>query len=52
MADIFTALYFNVMEHNPYNPCWPERDILILSNGHTVSQYALWHDPAISTLMS
>lgn len=34
MADIFTALYFNVMRHDPKNWDWPERDILILSNGH------------------
>lgn len=36
MADILTALYFNVMKHDPKNPEWDERDILILSNGHTV----------------
>lgn len=36
MADILTALYFNVMKHDPENPEWDERDILILSNGHTV----------------
>ncbi len=34
MADIFTALYFNILNHNPKNPDWPERDRLILSNGH------------------
>lgn len=34
LADIFTALYFNVMKHEPKNPDWDERDILILSNGH------------------
>ena len=34
-ADIFTALYFNVMKHDPKNPDWEERDILIQSNGHT-----------------
>lgn len=34
MADIFTALYFNVLEHKPKNPNWPNRDRLILSNGH------------------
>lgn len=34
MADIFTALYFNVLNHNPKNPDWDERDRLILSNGH------------------
>ena len=36
LADIFTALYFNVMKHDPSNPDWDERDILILSNGHCV----------------
>lgn len=34
MADIFTALYFNIMNHDPKNPFWEERDRLILSNGH------------------
>ena len=36
LADIFTALYFDVMKHDPQNPDWDERDILILSNGHCV----------------
>jgi transketolase len=36
LADIFTALYFDVLKHNPANPDWPERDILLLSNGHCV----------------
>lgn len=35
-AEIFTALYFNIMQHDPHNPDWSERDILIQSNGHTV----------------
>ncbi len=34
LADIFTALYFNILKHNPKDPDWGERDILILSNGH------------------
>jgi transketolase len=34
LADIFTALYFDVMKHDPKNPDWEERDIMILSNGH------------------
>jgi len=34
MADIFTLLYFKVMQHDPKNPLWSERDRLILSNGH------------------
>ncbi len=34
MADIFTALYFNILEHDPKNPSWEKRDRLVLSNGH------------------
>ena len=34
MADIFTSLYFNVLNHDPEKPDWEERDRLILSNGH------------------
>lgn len=34
MADVFTALYFSVLRHDPKNPDWEERDRLILSNGH------------------
>lgn len=41
LADIFTALYFNVMNIRPEEPEWPERDIIFLSNGHCVPvQYA------------
>ena len=41
LADILTALYFDIMKVNPENPEDPERDIFILSNGHTVPvQYA------------
>ena len=36
LADIFTALYFDIMKHNPERPDWSERDILLLSNGHCV----------------
>ena len=36
MADIFAALYFHILRHQPNNPDWPERDRLILSNGHIV----------------
>ena len=35
LADIFTALYFNILRHDPAKPDWSERDILVLSNGHT-----------------
>lgn len=33
-ADIFAAFYFHILKHDPENPDWPERDRLILSNGH------------------
>jgi len=34
LADIFTALYFNVLYHDPENSEWADRDRLVLSNGH------------------
>lgn len=34
MADVFTALYFEVMKINPERPKWNERDRLVLSCGH------------------
>jgi transketolase len=34
MADVFTALYFEVMKHDPKNPKMPGRDRLVLSCGH------------------
>lgn len=41
MADIFTAFYFHILNHDPKNPEWAERDRLILSNGHiTPVRYA------------
>ncbi|MBN1580324.1 MAG: transketolase [Anaerolineae bacterium] len=33
-ADIVTALYFRVMNIDPANPGWPDRDRFILSKGH------------------
>ena len=36
MADIFTAMYFHVLNHDPKNPKWEERDRMLLSNGHIV----------------
>jgi transketolase len=35
MADIYAALYFSVMKHDPENPEMVDRDRLILSCGHT-----------------
>ena len=41
MADIFTALYFHILNHDPKKPDWAERDRLVLSNGHICPvQYA------------
>lgn len=34
LADIFTALYFDILKHDPKRPQWNQRDILLLSNGH------------------
>lgn len=34
MADIFTAFYFHILNHNPKKPDWEDRDRLVLSNGH------------------
>lgn len=34
MADIFTAMYFHILQHDPKNPTWEDRDRLVLSNGH------------------
>jgi len=39
MADIFTALYFDILKHDPSNPSWSERDRLVLSNGHICPVY-------------
>ncbi len=36
MADIFTALYFRILNHNPRHTEWAQRDRVILSNGHIV----------------
>jgi transketolase len=34
MADIFAAFYFHILNHDPKNPNWEDRDRLFLSNGH------------------
>ncbi|OGM19919.1 transketolase [Candidatus Woesebacteria bacterium RIFCSPHIGHO2_01_FULL_38_9] len=34
MADIFTAFYFEILNHKPEDPNWGDRDRLFLSNGH------------------
>lgn len=41
LADIFTALYFDILKHDPKKPDWDQRDLLLLSNGHcTPVRYA------------
>lgn len=41
LAEVVTALYFDIMNLKPEEPEWADRDIFILSNGHTVPvQYA------------
>lgn len=41
LADIFSALYFHIMDYRVDEPEWEDRDIFFLSNGHTVPvQYA------------
>ncbi len=34
MVEVFTALYFHVLNIRPLEPKWPERDRFVLSNGH------------------
>lgn len=34
MADVFTAFYFHILNHDPKKPEWQDRDRLVLSNGH------------------
>jgi transketolase len=33
-TDIMVALYFDVMNHKPDEPTWPDRDRFVLSKGH------------------
>ena len=36
LAEIMTSLYFNILNIDPKNPNWEDRDLFFLSNGHTV----------------
>lgn len=36
LADVFTALYFDILNYDPKNPEWGERDLMLLSAGHNV----------------
>lgn len=41
MADVFAALYFHILNHDPKRPGWQKRDRVVLSNGHICPmQYA------------
>ncbi len=33
-TEIFTALYFEKARIDPNNPCWPDRDRIVVSKGH------------------
>ena len=39
LADIFTCLYFDILNHDSNNPNWGNRDRLILSIGHVAPVY-------------
>jgi transketolase len=39
MTDVFTALYFEILNHKPEDPEWEDRDRLFLSNGHICPVY-------------
>ncbi len=44
LAPLAYLLYTEVLEHNPANPHWPDRDRFILSAGHAcILQYATLH---------
>lgn len=44
-VDILTALYYQVMNHKPGEPEWPERDRLIFSKAHgCYALYAILYD--------
>lgn len=39
LADIFSALFFDILKYDPARPDWDQRDIFILSNGHCAPIY-------------
>ncbi|MDR2603776.1 MAG: transketolase [Desulfovibrio sp.] len=44
MADMAEALWNDHLKHNPANPSWPDRDRVVLSNGHaSMLLYAVLH---------
>lgn len=57
MTDVLTALYFEIMNHDPQRPDWVERDRLFLSNGHicpglyaTLAEAGYFPRPELMTL--
>lgn len=34
LSDVFAALFFEILNLKPEQPDWPERDVLVVSNGH------------------
>lgn len=44
MADMAEVLWNDFLKHNPANPAWPDRDRVVLSNGHaSMLLYAVLH---------
>jgi transketolase len=44
MADIAEVLWRDFVKHNPLNPKWPDRDRVVLSNGHaSMLLYSVLH---------
>ena len=44
MADIATVLWSQFVKYDPSNPQWPDRDRVILSNGHaSMLLYSMLH---------
>ena len=44
MAEVAEVLWTDVLQHNPGNPEWPNRDRFVLSNGHgSMLLYSLLH---------
>src|SRR4029450_11364660 len=44
MAPVAYLLYTRIMEHNPKDPAWPDRDRFVLSAGHgSMLLYSLLH---------
>lgn len=57
MADVFAALYGAVLNVDPKNPSWPERDRVVLSNAHicpvlyaTLARFGFFPPDELATL--